>query len=123
MSFSPRSRIRSRPRCARSARAFGDASPSILEGIKWNAPSFYVGSEKYFATANIHPRGKAGEAVLVVLHRGAKAKRGSVKLKDPEGLIEWLAPDRGAVRFRSVGEARLKAPALQAVVRQWITQL
>lgn len=99
------------------------ASPAIAEGIKWNAPSFYVGAEPYFATANIHARGKAGETVLLVLHRGAKAKPGGVKVDDPEGLIEWLAGDRGTVRFHSEDEVRFRASALQAVVRQWITQL
>lgn len=98
------------------------ASPAVVEGVKWNAPSFHVG-EQYFATANIHARGKTGETVLLVLHRGAKAKPGRVKVDDPEGLIEWLAADRGTVRFHSEVEVRLRASALQAVVRQWITQL
>ena len=104
-------------------RAIPGASPAIGEGIKWNAPSYFVGRDQFFATANIHARGKADETVLLVLHRGAKPKGGRVTLADPDGLIEWLSPDRGAVRFASLTEVRKRTPALQAVVRQWITQL
>ncbi len=99
------------------------ASPGIAEGIKWNAPSFHMGDEQYFATANIHARGKTGETVLVVLHRGARAKAGRVQIADPDELIEWMSPDRGVIRFRTMDEATAGIPALQAVVRQWITQL
>jgi Domain of unknown function (DU1801) len=99
------------------------ASPEVSEGIKWNAPSFYVGAERYFATANIPAPGKAGETVLAVLHRGAKAKSGRVKVEDPEGLIEWLSPDRGVMRFGSPAEVRAKRPAITVIVRQWIRQL
>jgi hypothetical protein len=99
------------------------ADESIAEGIKWNAPSFYVGREQYFATANIHARGKAAETLLIVLHRGARAKSGRVVLQDPAGLVEWLSPDRGAIRFTSLAEVRRKTPALQAVLRQWIAQV
>ena len=99
------------------------ADASIAEGVKWNAPSFYVGAQQYFATANIHARGKTGETVLIVLHRGAKAKRGRVVLEDPKGLVEWLSPDRGAIRFTSLADVRGKTPALQAVLRQWIAQV
>jgi hypothetical protein len=99
------------------------ASPAIGEGVKWNAPSYFVGGKAYFATANIHTRGKSPATVLVILHRGAKARAGRVALQDPEGLIEWLGPDRGAVRFTSLAEVRRKAPAFKAIVRQWIMQL
>ncbi len=99
------------------------AESRVSEGIKWNAPSFHVGEEQYFATANIHTRGREGATVLVVLHRGAKAKAGRVAVNDPAGLIEWLSPDRGAIRFSSAADVRTKRPALAAIVRQWITQL
>ncbi len=99
------------------------ASNEIGQAVKWNAPSFFVGSDQFFATANIHGRGKKDETVLLVLHRGVKAKKGRVAIDDPDGLLEWLSPDRAAVRFQSVREVRKKAPALQAVIRSWIRQL
>lgn len=64
------------------------ASPLIVGGVKWNAPSFHLGDERYFATASIHARGKAAEAELLVLHRGAKAKRGRVlEPRDREPVV------------------------------------
>jgi len=68
------------------------ASPAIAEGIKWNAPSFYV--REYFATASINTRAKTGECVQVIFHRGAKVKDNSTlgpAIRDPGELLEWLA--------------------------------
>jgi len=112
-----------KPAIRATCNAIGAASPKISEGIKWNAPSYFVGADQYFATVNLHPRGKPTEHVMVVLHRGAKVKKGSVTVDDPSELIEWLSPDRGAVRFKTLAEARKHASALKAIVRQWITQL
>lgn len=99
------------------------ADPTIEGGIKWNAPSYRVKGGDYFATVNIHPRGKPGEAVLIILHRGAKARAGKVEVADPEGLVEWLGPDRGAVRFTSAAAVRQARSALQALVQEWIAQV
>jgi hypothetical protein len=99
------------------------ASPKVKEGVKWNAPSFYVDDERYFATASIHARGKPAETVLLVLHRGAKAKSGRVAVKDPASLLEWLGTERAVVRFESLADVRAKLPALQRIIRAWITQL
>lgn len=87
-------------------KAILDASDEIREGIKWNAPSYYVGDEQFFATVNIHARGKPDEHILVILHRGVKAKSGRVSLDDPRELLEWLSPDRAAVRFRNAADVK-----------------
>ncbi|MCL4866281.1 MAG: DUF1801 domain-containing protein, partial [Gemmatimonadales bacterium] len=99
------------------------ADPSIVEGIKWNAPSYRVGEGEFFATANIHARGKQGETVLIILHRGAKARGGKVSVADPDGLIEWLGADRGAIRFADAAAVRRGTSSLQAIVREWIQQV
>ena len=95
------------------------ASTGVQEEIKWNAPSFFV--EEHFATFNL--RGKAD--IMLVLHRGAKVKKDAppMNIKDPLGLLTWLAPDRATVRFTSADEVRAGKAALQAVVRQWIKQM
>jgi len=93
-----------------------DVDPSIAEGIKWNSPSFRT--TEYFATTNL--RAKAG--VGLVLHLGAKV-RGlptRIAIADPEELLTWLGKDRALVEFTSVRELAVKAPALNAVLRQWI---
>ena len=93
------------------------ADPAIAEGIKWNAPSFRT--SEWFAT--FHLRAKDG--VQVILHLGAKkrADAGEVAaLADPEGLLEWLAADRAAVKFRDLADVEARGAAFAAVVRRWI---
>jgi hypothetical protein len=91
------------------------ADPSIEEGIKWNSPSFRT--HEYFATTNL----RAKEGIGVILHFGAKVRDvSSVKIKDPDGVLTWLAKDRAIVNFAGADDMRTRKPAFQAVVRQWI---
>ena len=101
------------------------ASPRIGEGIKWNSPSFLLKeSEAYFATVNVHARPKKGDCVGVIFHRGAKVSSApGPKIKDPDGILEWLGKDRAAAWFVDLKEVKAKKPALADVVRQWIAQV
>ncbi len=93
------------------------ADERIGEGIKWNAPSFRT--SEWFAT--FHLRAKAG--VQLILHFGAKARDTSgarAAIADPDGLLEWLGPDRASVKLRDLDDVRARQPAFTAVVRQWI---
>lgn len=95
------------------------ANPEISEGIKWNAPSFHL--KEYFATINIRK-----DEVLVILHLGAKVKDNStagLKINDPVGLLEWLAKDRAAVKFRDMKAIKTGKAAFENIVRQWIAYL
>jgi hypothetical protein len=102
-------------------------SPKIIEGIKWNAPSFRLrDAADYFATLNIHGTAKGSEAVLVVLHTGVKARAAGARglsIEDPAGLLQWLGKDRGVVRFPNAKMAKASQAAFRAIVRQWIGQL
>jgi hypothetical protein len=101
-------------------RAIPDVDPSIAEGIKWNAPSWRT--TEYFATT--HLRSKAG--LGLVLHLGAKARAlpaGGLVVSDPTGLLKWLGKDRAQAEFRDSNDLRNKLPALQALLRQWITHV
>lgn len=94
--------------------------PAIAEGIKWNAPSFRAG--EYFATT--HLRAKAG--VGIILHLGARTRVDSgspMAIADPGGLLQWLAADRALVAFADLDDVHGKAPAFQAVLRQWLARL
>jgi hypothetical protein len=97
-----------------------DVSPEIREGIKWNGPSFRT--SEYFAT--IHLRSRDG--VQLIFHKGAKVKDNatkSVKIPDPEGLIQWLATDRCLVTLGAGKDLAARKTALQAIVREWIRQI
>ena len=94
-----------------------EVSPSIQEGVKWNAPSFRVG--EYFATINLREK----QGVGVVLHFGAKVRdvaAGQESIADPDRLLKWLAKDRATVRFSGKDDIAARKPAFQAVLRQWI---
>jgi hypothetical protein len=103
--------------------AIRSARIEVTEGIKWNAPSFAGGGRQYFATVNVHTRRGAAPSVLLVLHRGAKARAGRVTVADPHRLLEWLGTERAVVRFETRAEVRAKRRALQAILREWVAQL
>lgn len=89
-------------------------SSGISEGIKWNAPSFRT--VEWFATMNLR-----GDALMVILHLGAKAREASgLQIDDPNGLLKWLGKDRASVSFRDMAALRANKDAFAAVVRQWI---
>jgi hypothetical protein len=93
------------------------AHPDIREGIKWNAPSFRT--TEFFATINIR-----NDAVLVILHKGAKVKDNStagLAISDPAGLLKWLAKERAMVRFGNMNAIESGRAAFESVIRQWIT--
>src|SRR5262245_12989291 len=103
------------------------AAPGIAEDIKWNAPSFFVKKTgQFFATVNVHGRGKTAGSVLVVLHQGAKttaaAKRG-IAIRDPAKLLRWAAKDRALVMFSSLEDVVAKRAAFRDVMGEWIAAL
>jgi hypothetical protein len=107
------------PVLAELAKVIKGASPRIREGVKWNSPSFYVGDEQWFATADSRAKGKSASAVTLVLHRGARTKEKPPVDPDPKGILGWVAPDRGIAKFATKAEVAAVAPALRAVIRRW----
>lgn len=94
-------------------------SPSIGEGVKWNAPSFRT--TDYFATFNLRSR----DRVQLVFHRGAKVKTDGKELRiaDSAGLVEWVTKDRCLVTLGAGKEVAANRKAFAAIVRAWIKQL
>lgn len=93
------------------------ADPTIREGIKWHAPSFYT--TEYFAT--FHLRAKAG--AQLILHLGAKVRATAttgITVADPAGLLTWLAKDRASITMPSVGAIDAQQAALTALIQTWI---
>lgn len=92
------------------------AHPSIVEGVKWNAPSYRT--TEWFATINTHgPR-----SLRLILHAGAK-KGATMTVPDPKGLLKWLGPDRALVEFESLDDLVSKATAVKTLVKAWIARL
>jgi hypothetical protein len=95
-----------------------DVSPEVTEAIKWNAPSFRT--TEHFATMNLSG---SGGRVRLVLHRGARAAPVKLTIDDPEGLLEWQAPDRALVTLLDAGDVEKKRTSLLAILRQWVKVL
>ncbi|MGN7833118.1 DUF1801 domain-containing protein [Pseudoxanthomonas sp. 22568] len=91
----------------------------IAEGVKWNAPSWRL--DEYFATTHL----RAKQGIGVILHLGAKTRAPERKpaIDDPDGLLEWLGPDRARAAFADMADLRRRQAAFEAVLRQWIRLL
>lgn len=97
-----------------------DAAPGIAESVKWNAPNFYTSTD--FATFQLRAR----DAVQLVLHFGAKRRSHPISaadISDPDRLLDWLGPDRAAVRFHDMADVLANQSAFTAIIRQWIAHV
>jgi hypothetical protein len=93
------------------------ADPAIAEGIKWKAPSFRT--TDYFATTNLREKSGLG----LILHLGAKVRDtgpDGLPIRDPEGLLKWLAKDRATIVFKDMNDVTNKKGALVSLIRQWV---
>ncbi len=93
----------------------------IAEEIKWNAPSFYYSGEmkpfdpkeyrRHIVVINLHKR------ILLVFPSGAK-------IDNTAGLLTGDYKDgRRLLEVKSIEEVKLIIPALQAAIRDWLSQI
>lgn len=93
-----------------------DAVPGLSERIKWNAPSFGRGEDDRI-TMRLHP----GDRLQLILHRGAKAGADDFfRFEDPARLINWAAPDRGVISFKTAADLADKAEPLRDILKRWV---
>jgi hypothetical protein len=91
-------------------------APDLIEGIKWNAPSYSRGGRDII-TFNL----RAKDQVRLIFHCGAKATKLSGPLvADDAGLLEWAGHDRGIATFSSSAEIRKKRSALAGLIGRWL---
>jgi hypothetical protein len=92
------------------------SNPSLVEGIKWNAPSFAIGGDDRI-TLGVERKG----GVRLVLHRGAKPMpNDGFAFEDTDGLARWPAADRGVIVWKDVAAIDRAAPQLILLCRRWI---
>lgn len=96
------------------------ACPTLVERLKWNAPSFALasaGDDDDRITLGLERKG----GVRVVLHRGAKVKDVSgFAFEDGAKLAKWLAPDRGVVVFANAAAVEAKSAAFSDLCTRWV---
>ena len=91
------------------------SADGIGEEIKWNAPSFYTG--EHFATMRLN--GKV--PLQLILHLGVKKSSiGRDSIEDPDGLLQWLGPDRACISFPVPGSVAARTASVQHIVGQWV---
>lgn len=95
------------------------SNKGVTEHIKWKAPSFlYDGDDKI--TFNLHK----AHMVMVIFHRGAKAKDSKGKenlFGDTTALLEWLSPDRAVAKFTGLEELKAKEGHFKRTVKKWLS--
>jgi len=102
-----------REQIERTREAVLAADERLVESVKWNAPSYAIGM--HLVTLRLRP----GDRVEAILHRGAAPlpeRFLAEALADPDGRIDWRAPDR-AVLALTPGEDPVW---LSPLVEQWL---
>ncbi len=92
-----------------------EADATLVETVKWNAPSYAIGGRDRI-TFRLRP----GDRVELIFHLGAKKGAVAPTIEDPAGLLRRLAPDRAITAFADAADIEAKSAALITVVRQWL---
>lgn len=95
------------------------AAPKLIEGIKWNAPSYRLPDGDDCITFNLG----AKDRVRLVFHRGAKVKDGKAAgrlLAIEHPWLQWAATDRAIATFATPAEIAAAKSALTQLVRAWV---
>lgn len=98
-------------------KAIRGADKTLVEGVKWNAPSFqHEGDDRI--TLNL----SAKDRVRVIFHCGArtKAKPRAPIVEHASDLLEWPSHDRAIMTFRSAEEFKAHKKDLTEMVKKWI---
>lgn len=89
--------------------------PTLVEHVKWNAPSFTDNGEDRI-TFRLQPN----DRVELVLHRGAKRRSDPFEFTDPTGLVVWATSDRGVVTIPDRSFIDRHHDQLQQLTAAWI---
>jgi uncharacterized protein YdhG (YjbR/CyaY superfamily) len=97
-----------------------EASPTLTETIKWNAPSFcFNGKDRM--TLLLHKK----DRVALILHTGAKPKEDKKAphlFTDETGLLEWNSNIRATISFADLAEFSSKRNLFKNAVKRWIEE-
>lgn len=88
------------------------ASPKIAERVKWDAPSFYFRTD--LATFDLQSK----KFVHLILLFSAE-----MAVPDRDGLVEVDPEGRREVTFRNLAEIAERKPALQQLVRDFVSAM
>ena len=95
-----------------------DVEPSLIEHIKWNAPSYVKEDEDRMTFNTMNREG----VVKLVFHMGAtkaEDKNGQPILKGAH-LIEWASDIRGYMTFTILDEIIANKNEIKRTVQEWL---
>ena len=95
-----------------------DVEPSLIEHIKWNAPSYVKEDEDRMTFNTMNREG----VVKLVFHMGAiktEDKNGQPVIDDAY-LIEWASDIRGYMTFTTLDEIIANKNEIKRTVQEWL---
>lgn len=95
-----------------------EAGPELVEGIKWNAPSYALAGNDII-TFNF----RTFTSVALIFHTGPKGKdthTGTKMFDDGFSLIQWLADKRFVIAITDAGYLESHRADLVATIERWI---
>lgn len=94
------------------------SGPELVEGVKWNAPSYSLEGNDII-TFNF----RSFEGVALIFHTGPKGKDTHTGTRMFEGgsrAITWLADKRFAITLADSGTLDAHAAEIAQLVNQWV---
>ena len=106
-----------RPEIEALRRIILNASEMLEENIKWNGPTYSVGSQDRI-TMKIEPP----KQIQLVFHRGAKVKEQPKDrlVQDASGLLVWKENDRAIASFKDMAAVTAAESVLSGIAKDWI---
>lgn len=95
-----------------------NASTKLVEGIKWNAPSYSI-SGNDIITFNFRNFGN----VALIFHTGPKGKdthTGKTLFTGSPGIIEWVADKRFVLKIEGTDWLDENKAMLSGLIKKWI---
>lgn len=93
--------------------------PSLIERIKWNAPSYVKDGQDRITFNTINKE----QVVKLVFHMGATRKedKKGQPILNTMPLMEWLSDIRGYMTFRNLEETMSNEEEIVRTIRKWLT--
>jgi len=101
-------------------KAIMEASPTLTETIKWNAPNF-CDNDKDRMTIMLHKK----DGVGLILHTGTKPKEDKKAphlYSDDTGLLAWNSNIRATITFSDLNDFLSKRDLFKKAIKRWIEE-
>ena len=95
-----------------------DSSPTLVEGIKWKAPSYALNGNDII-TFNF----RNYEGVSLIFHTGPKGKdthSGVNLFTDESGMLEWVADKRAVLRIKDQKNLEENSIKIRQIIHTWV---